>query len=107
MQYLFLVLAIILEAGWAIGMKLSHGFSRPWPAAATIVMYILSLVFLALATRKMPIGPTYAVWAGAGAVLIAIAGVVYFKEPFSIAKSASILLIVAGIVGLQLAGGGH
>ena len=107
MTYFWLALAIVFEAGWAIAMKVSDGLTRPAPAAATIVMYILSLVFLALATRRLDLGPAYAMWAGAGAVLIAAAGIVYFKEPASAAKLASMALIVIGIAGLQLAGGGR
>src|SRR5262245_8775296 len=106
MTYLWLALAIVFEAGWAIAMKMSEGLTRPAPAAATILMYILSLVFLALATRRLDLGPAYAMWAGAGAVLIAAAGVVYFKEPATVVKLTSMALIVVGIVGLQLATGG-
>ena len=107
MSYLWLLLAIAFEAGWAIAMKLSNGLTRPIATAATVVMYLLSVVFLALATKKMDLGTTYAVWAGSGAVLIAAAGFVYFKEPASALKVASIGLIVLGIVGLQIAGSGH
>ncbi len=107
MTYLYLTIAIVFEVGWAIAMKLSKGFSKPGPTAATVVMYLLSVVFLALATRKLEIGVGYAIWAGSGAALIAIAGVVYFKEPASALKIASLGLIVIGIVGLNVAGGGH
>lgn len=107
MTYLWLTLAIVFEVGWAISMKLSHGLTRLWPTVATVVMYLLSVVFLALATKKMEIGVAYATWAGAGVTLIAAAGVVYFKEPLTAMKAASIALVVLGIVGLQVAGGGH
>lgn len=107
MHYLYLLLAIAFEAGWAIAMKVSSGLTRPIPTAATIVMYVVSLVFLALATKKMDLGTTYAIWAGAGASIIALAGFVWFKEPVSALKVASLALIVLGIVGLQLAGSGH
>ena len=107
MIYVYLALAIVLEAGWAIAMKLSNGFTKPGPVAATVVMYLASVVFLAVATRKMDLGVAYAIWAGSGAVLIAAAGFMYFNEPVSAPKVASIGLIVAGIVGLQLFGGGH
>lgn len=107
MHYFYLLLAIIFEAGWAIAMKMSGGLSRPWPTAATVVMYILSLVFLALATKRMEIGTTYAVWAGAGVSIIAVAGAVLFGEQLTAPKIASLLLIVAGIVGLQVWGTPH
>jgi multidrug transporter EmrE-like cation transporter len=107
MTYFYLSLAIVFEVGWAIAMKISKGFTRPGPAAATVVMYLLSVVFLALATKKLDVGTGYAIWAGSGAAIIAIAGIVYFKEPASALKIASLGLIVLGIVGLQVAGGGH
>lgn len=103
----YLLLAIVFEVAWAIAMKLSAGLTRPRPTAGLIVSYLLSVVFLALATKKMEIGVAYAIWAGSGAVLIAVAGVMYFKEPATAAKVISIGLIIAGIVGLQLSGGGH
>ncbi|MFN0131291.1 MAG: DMT family transporter [Phycisphaerales bacterium] len=103
MTYVYLALAILCEAGWAIGMKASHGLSRPLPTAITAVLYILSLIFLALATRRLDLGTTYAIWAGLGAVLIAIAGVVAFSESVSPLKVASIAFIIIGVVGLQLA----
>ena len=104
MMYACLVLAILFEAGWAIAMKLSNGLTRPGPAAAMVVMYLASVVFLALATRKLDVGVGYAIWAGAGAVLIALAGILYFKEPASAVKLVSIGLIVAGIAGLGIGG---
>src|SRR5262245_31224771 len=107
MTILYLLLAIVFEVGWAIAMKLSRGLTRPGPAAATVVMYLLGVVFLALATRKLDIGVAYALWAGSGAAVIAVIGILYFKEPATALKLASLGLIVLGIVGLQIAGGGH
>ena len=104
MTPIFLVLAIVFEAGWAIAMKLSDGLRKPGPAAATAVMYLLSVVFLSQATKKLDVGMAYAIWAGAGAVIIAVAGIVYFKEPAGAIKLASIGLVVAGIAGLGLSG---
>lgn len=107
MTYLWLVLAVVFEVGWAIAMKMSDGLTKLWPTGATIVMYLLSVVFLSLATRKLPIGVAYAIWAGSGVALIAVAGVVCFKEPISALKVVSLGLIVLGIAGLQIAGGGR
>jgi small multidrug resistance pump len=103
----WLSLAILFEVGWALAMKLSQGFSRLGPTIATIVMYLLSVLFLAIATRRMDIGVAYAIWAGSGVALIAIAGMAYFKEPVSAVKIASIAVIVVGIVSLQVSSGGH
>jgi multidrug transporter EmrE-like cation transporter len=106
MTYLYLALAILFEVGWALGLKVSQGFTRPVAAVATALMYILSLVFLMLAVRKLDIGPAYAIWAGTGAALIAAAGIVWFKEPISSLKLVSMFLVIAGVVGLNLAEGG-
>ncbi|HKQ50626.1 MAG TPA: multidrug efflux SMR transporter [Phycisphaerae bacterium] len=103
----WLFLAVLFEVGWAVAMKLSQGFSKLGPTIATIVMYLLSVLFLALATKRMDIGVAYAIWAGSGVALIAIAGMAYFKEPASAMKIASIAVIVVGIVGLQVSSGGH
>jgi len=108
MIWIYLVLAVVFEVGWALAMKQSEGFSKFRYAAATVVMYLLSVFFLALATKKLDIGVAYALWAGSGVALIAIAGVLLFKEPFTAAKAVSIGLIICGIVGLQFSGAaGH
>lgn len=107
MVYLWLGLAIVFEVGWAVAMKLSAGFSKAGPTAATIVMYLLSVVFLALATRRLDIGTAYALWAGTGAAAIAAIGMWWFKEPVTALRLASIGAVVLGIVGLNVSGAGH
>jgi multidrug transporter EmrE-like cation transporter len=107
MVYLWLALAVVFEVGWAMSMKLSDGFSKLAFTVATVVMYLLSVIFLALATKKMDIGTGYAIWAGCGVAMIAIIGMVYFKEPVTALKLVSLGLVVAGIVGLNIATGGH
>ena len=107
MTYLWLGLAIVCEAGWALAMKASDGLTKVGWTAATVVLYIVSLVFLAFATRKMDIGTGYAIWAGTGVALIALGGIFLFNEQMTLAKGVSLGLIVLGIVGLNLATGGH
>ncbi|MCC6907912.1 MAG: multidrug efflux SMR transporter [Phycisphaerales bacterium] len=104
MTILYMLLAIAFETGWAVAMKASIGLSRPVPAAITIVCYLLSVVFLALAAKRMELGAAYAIWAGSGAVLIALAGAAVFGEALSPGRVLSIGLIVAGIVGIHLSG---
>lgn len=107
MTILYLALAIVFEVGWALCMKKSDGFTKAGFAAATVAMYLLSVVFLALASKKMEISVAYALWAGTGVALIAVGGMWFFNESVSFVKLASIGLILLGIVGLQLANGGH
>ena len=101
MHWLWLVIAIICEVAWAVGMKLSEGFTRPLPSLFTAVAYVLSLVFLTLAAKKLDLSVAYGLWAGCGAACIAIVGMTLLKEPVSLLKVASIGLITLGIAGLK------
>jgi quaternary ammonium compound-resistance protein SugE len=100
--WIWLTLAGLFEIVWAIGLKYTNGFSRLWPSVVTIGAMVVSVYFLGLAVRTIPIGTGYAVWTGIGAVGVAILGIVLFNEPRDLVRLASILLIVAGIVGLKL-----
>jgi quaternary ammonium compound-resistance protein SugE len=102
MAWIYLLFAGLLEVGWAIGLKYTEGFSRLWPSLATIAAMILSLGFLALALKELPVGTAYAVWTGIGAVGTVILGIYLFNEPATAARLACIGLILAGIVGLKL-----
>ena len=102
MAWGILVVAGLLEVGWAVGLKLSGGLTRPWPAAATILTMIASMWLLAVAVRTLPIGTAYAVWTGIGTVGTALIGLTLLGEPATPVRLASIALIVAGIVGLKL-----
>ena len=102
MAWIWLAVAGLLEIVWAVGLKYTEGFTRPLASAVTIAAMIASLYFLALAVRSIPIGTSYAVWTGIGAVGVAIAGMVLFGEPRDLLRIGSILLIVAGIVCLKV-----
>jgi len=103
MAWLLLLVAGLLEVGWAIGLKYTEGFTRPWPSIFTRAAMVLSVVLLGLAMKSLPVGTSYAVWVGIGAVGTAILGMVLFGEPATAGRLASLGLIVAGIVGLKLA----
>ena len=102
MAWLLLVLAGLLEVGWAIGLKYTEGFTRLAPSVITGAAMLASVYFLALAVRTIPIGTGYAVWTGIGAVGVAILGMILFNEPRDLLRIGSILLIIAGIAGLKL-----
>lgn len=104
MAWLTLFLAGLLEVGWAIGLKYTHGFSRFWPSLATVICMILSLGLLAHALKTLPIGTAYAVWTGIGTVGTALLGIALFSEPSEALRLGCILLIIIGIVGLRLLG---
>jgi quaternary ammonium compound-resistance protein SugE len=102
MAWLTLVVAGLFEVGWAIGLKYTDGFTRLWPSLATIAAMIVSLGLLGLAMKTLPVGTSYAVWVGVGAVGTAILGIVLLGEPANAGRLISLALIVAGIVGLKL-----
>jgi len=101
-QWVYLFLAIILEVAGTTSMKISEGFSKIVPSVMMFVFYILSLVALTYALKKIEMSIAYAIWAGAGTALITIIGLFLFKEEISLLKIASILLIIMGVVGLHL-----
>jgi quaternary ammonium compound-resistance protein SugE len=103
MAWLLLLLAGVLEVGWAIGLKYTEGFTRLWPTIGTITAMSVSLALLGIAMKSLPVGTAYAVWVGVGAVGTVILGIVLLNEPANAARLISVGLIVAGIIGLKLA----
>jgi small multidrug resistance pump len=102
MSYLFLALGILFEVLGTICMKFADGFSRLIPSIFVFIFYSLSLVALVFVLKKLPVSVAYAIWAGLGTALIAVIGILWFKEPFTFIKLVSILFIVLGIIGLEL-----
>jgi small multidrug resistance pump len=107
MEWFILMTAILLEIGGTTSMKLSRGFTRLAPTLSMLVFYAAGFALLTLALRKIDIGVAYAIWSGVGTALIALIGVIYFREPVSPLKILSLGLIVLGVVGLKLSGGSH
>jgi quaternary ammonium compound-resistance protein SugE len=103
MAWMLLVLAGLLEVGWAIGLKYTEGFTRFWPSVATLAAMVASVLLLGVAMKSLPVGTSYAVWVGVGAVGTALLGIVLFGEAANAGRLVSLGLIVAGIVGLKLA----
>jgi len=103
-QWLYLIVAIVFEVAGTTFMKFSEGFTKTIPSVMMFVFYILSLVALTYALKKIDMGMAYAVWAGVGTALITLIGIVFFKEPSSMLKIVSIVFIIAGVVGLHLSG---
>lgn len=102
MAWITLIFAGILEIGWALGLKYTDGFTKLVPSLVTIALMAASFWLLALALRSLPIGTAYAVWTGIGAAGTALAGMWLFGEPATVLRFVSILLIIAGIIGLKL-----
>lgn len=102
MAWVYLAIAGLFEMGWAIGLKYTEGFTRPMPTILTVGAMIISIVLLGIALRDLPVGTGYAVWTGIGTVGTALLGMYLFGDPATVARLASIGLIVAGIAGLKL-----
>lgn len=104
MSWIYLALAGLLEIGWAVGLKYTHGFTRLVPTVLTVTSMAASLGLLGLALRGLPLGTAYAVWTGIGTVGTALLGIALFGEPATAARVLCIALIAGGIIGLKLAG---
>ena len=102
MAWLILFIAGLFETVWAVGLKYTEGFTRLWPSVITAAGMVISLYLLSIALKQLPIGTAYAVWTGIGAVGTALIGIFFLGESKEIARILSILLIVAGIVGLKI-----
>ena len=102
MNWIYLIIAGLLEIGWAIGLKYTEGWTKLLPSVLTGLTMLASFYFLSLALKTLPIGTAYAVWTGIGTVGAAILGMTLFNEPRDFARILCILLIIGGIAGLKL-----
>jgi len=102
MHWLYLIAAIVFEVIGTTSMKLSEGFTKIIPSIAMFIFYILSLIALTFALKKIDVSIAYAIWSGVGTALITIFGIIIFKESISVIKIVSIILIITGVVGLHL-----
>jgi quaternary ammonium compound-resistance protein SugE len=100
--WLMLVIAGLLETGWAVGLRYSEGFSKLWPSLFTIAAMVASFWLLAQSVKVLPLGTAYAVWTGIGTVGAVIYGVFFFDEPAGAVRLGCVALILAGIAGLKL-----
>lgn len=107
MAWIILVIAGLLEIGWAIGLKYTEGFTRPVPSVLTAAAIVGSMVLLAKATQTLPIGTAYAVWVGIGAAGASILGIVLFHETASPARLLFLAMLVVSIIGLKMTSGSH
>ncbi|MFD1702421.1 DMT family transporter [Methylopila henanensis] len=102
MNWLYLTAAILCEVFATSAMKTTEGFTRLGPSILTILGYAVAFYFLSLTLRTIPIGVAYAVWSGAGIVLISLVGWLAFGQKLDAPAIAGVGLIVAGVVVLNL-----
>lgn len=104
MAWLWLIIAGLLETGWAIGLKYTDGFTKLWPSVLTIAGIALSMFLLSVAARTLSIGTAYPIWVGIGAAGAVILGIVVLGEPATLARLFFLVLLLVSIVGLKLTG---
>jgi small multidrug resistance pump len=102
MKWAILAIGILFEVLGTICMKYAEGFTKLVPSVLVFVFYGISLAALVFLLQKMQVSIAYAIWASAGTALIAILGILFFKEPVSVAKIVSLSFIILGILGLEL-----
>ncbi len=107
MAWVVLILSGLLEAGWALSLKASKGLTAFWPTVGFVVMLVASMIGLSIALKSLPVGVAYGAWVGIGAVGTATAASALFHEPLTTVKVVSLVMILAGVVGLNLSGGGQ
>ena len=100
--YVYLALAIIAEVIATTSLKATAEFTKLWPSVVVAVGYLLSFYFMTLVLRTIPVGITYAIWAGIGIVLVAIIGAVAYKQVPDLPAMLGMALIIAGVVVIHL-----
>lgn len=102
MAWVILLFAGLLEVAWAVLLKQSEGFTRPGVTVGFVATLVLSMVLLAQALKTLPVGTAYAVWTGIGAAGTAIIGMLWLGESRDVLKLVSLVMLVAGIIGLRV-----
>ena len=100
-RWTLLLIAGLLETAWAVGLKYTHGFTRPLASVLTGLAIAGSMVLLGLAAKELPIGTAYAVWVGIGAFGAAVLGMVLFKEPVTAGRIFFLVLLLVAVMGLK------
>jgi quaternary ammonium compound-resistance protein SugE len=102
-SWIYLIVAGLMETGWAVGLKYTEGFSKLFPSVVTVVCMIGSFYFLSKSLTELPLGTAYAFWTGIGIIGTVVMGIVLFGESKDMPRILSILLILGGIIGLRIA----
>ncbi len=102
MAWALVILAGIIETGWALGLKSSHGFTRPLPSLLTLIGMVASFWLLAKAMQTLPVGTAYAVLTGIGTIGTVLLGILLFQDAVNAPRLLCLGLILVGIVGLKI-----
>jgi quaternary ammonium compound-resistance protein SugE len=107
MAWIAVITAGVLEVGFATMLKLSSGFTKLWPSLGFLVFAAGSFSLLSWSLKVLPVGTAYAVWTGIGAAGTAIVGMIFFKDPVSVARITAIVFIVTGVILLNFSSSNH
>jgi quaternary ammonium compound-resistance protein SugE len=99
--WIYLLLAGLMEIVWAVTLKFTNGLTRFWPTAGVVTALGLSIFFMALCLKHIPLGTAYAIWFGIGSVGTAAIGILFFQESRDPLRLLCLGLILAGVVGLK------
>ena len=99
--WLYLVVAGLMEVGWAVGIKYTQGFTQVFPSILTVLFMILSLYFLSLALKSISMGTGYAIWTGIGVIGTALIGMLFLGDSKELGRILCIILVITGIFGLK------
>lgn len=102
MTYLFLAIAIIAEVIATSSLKACEGFTRLWPSVVVVVGYAVAFYFLSLTLRSLSVGIVYAIWSGAGIVLVSIIAWILFGQKLDLPAILGIALIITGVAVINL-----
>ncbi len=102
MGWIYVVVGGLLEIGWATGLSMSEGFTKPVPSIITAFLILVSFYFFSQSMRLLPIGTAYAVFTGIGAAGTAVIGMFFLGEGISLVKIALITLLLFGVIGLKM-----
>ena len=102
MTYTWLIIAIVAEVIATTSLKLSEGFTRLWPSVATVLFYAVAFYYLSLTMRTIPTGVIYAIWSGAGIVLIGAVGWIFLGQKLDWPAVAGMALIIIGVLVINL-----
>lgn len=103
----YLFIAIPFGVLGTVSMKLSNGLKKWKPSLSLVIFYLISLAAMTIAIQGIDISIVYAIWSGVGTILVAIIGILVFKESISVKKVISLLLVVGGVVGIHLTNAFH
>jgi len=104
MAWLFLIVAGVIEIGWAISLKYTEGFTRFWPSMGMLAAAITSFLFLSTALKSIPVGTAYVVFTGIGAAGTVLFGMFCLGESRDMLRLGFITLVIIGTIGLKFTG---